>query len=169
MFRGGSPASGNASITGGNLSFIPSGGASFVPVSCPVDVTEDTLATITIPVLSATSIIRVYTFWTHTNSVNNKTLRVRFSGAAGTQYLAAVVTTTATSEVMTVIGNTGATNSQAGGMFSSVTSTFGTTTNGGVTSAVDTTAATSVVITGQKALNSETLTLTGYIVEVYKP
>jgi hypothetical protein len=141
---------------------------SYVQSAAPGDTNEDTLFTCTVPAnaLGANGGLRVHTIWSHTNSGNNKTLRVRFSGASGTQYLAAVITTTNTSSVMTFIGNRNATNSQIGGIFSTVTSSFGTTTNGGVTSAVDTTAATSLVATCQKASGGESCALEAIVVEL---
>lgn len=164
-----SPAA--VSITGG--SGVPVLLAqSFVAITAPAaDTSEQTLATITVPAntLGANGALRITTYWTHTNSVNNKTLRIRYSGGAGTAFLNAAVTSTATSQIGTVIANRGATNSQVGGIFSTVTSTFGTSANTPITAAVDTTAATTVVIMCVKALGSETITLEGYSVEFVKP
>ena len=158
----------NAALTGGNAFFVPSGGVSFAPVSCPADTSEDTLAAITIPPISAKGGIRITTHWTATNGANNKTPRIRFSGASGTVYFTATITTQTTWQIVTEIFNQNATNSQRGG-------TRGETGSGtnlflaDVTSAVDTTASTSVVITGQKATGTDTLTLDGYLVEVINP
>jgi hypothetical protein len=145
-------------------------GASAVAVSCPVDVTEDILATINIPagMMGLTGILRCTTFWTMTNSVNNKTLRVRLGGIGGTQYLNMIETTRLTAEVLTMIANRGAANSQFG-VIPAVTSAFGDSVSGFLTSALDTSVAQTLVITGQKALNSETLTLESYFVELLLP
>lgn len=142
-------------------------GQSSAAVSCGADTNEDTLATITIPAnaLGANGRLRITTIWTTTNSGNNKTTRVRYSGASGTQYGLNVLTTTATAVEMRLIGNRNATNSQVGGMPGG-TGGWGTSATAVSTSAVDTTAATTVVITGQKASSGEVLTLESYLVEL---
>lgn len=142
---------------------------SWAAVSVPADATEDTLATITVPAntLGANGALRVTTQWSYTNSVNNKTMRIRYSGAAGTIYMAIVATTTVSYYDVRTIANRGLTNSQIG--FVAGSSILTLSGGSAVTSAVDTTAATSLVITGQKASSGETLTLEGYLVEVVKP
>lgn len=145
---------------------------SWAAVSCPADTSEDTLATITIPAnaLGANGSIRLHAQFSMTSSANNKTMRVRFSGGSGTQYLSITQTTISNGLVDLVIANRGATNSQVG------TTLFFTgggalqLNNGSTppTSAVDTTAQTTIVITGQKASAGETLTLEGYIAEMIR-
>lgn len=139
---------------------------SAVAVSAPADTTEDTLATITIPAnaMGANGRLRVSTFWSHTNSANNKTLRVRYSGASGTIFSTFTNTTTAAMRAQCEIVNRNATNSQVGGF--NGTGGFGSGAASLLTSSVDTTAATTVVITGQKASSGETLTLESYLVEL---
>lgn len=136
-------------------------------VSCPADTTEDTLATITVPAnaLGANGVLRILTTWTFTNSANNKTMRVRYSGGAGTIYSSNVQTTQATSQVLTLISNRNATNSQVGAANDHDGLTLGSA-SAIVTSAVDTTASTTIVITGQKANSGETLRLERYVVEL---
>lgn len=138
-------------------------------VNTPADTSEDTLATITIPAnaMGANGFLRITTLWTFTSSGNNKTPRIRFSGAAGTIYMNPVFTATVGLAQMTVIANRGATNSQVG--FASAATNGGlgvSSASANVTSSVDTTAATTVVITGQKASAGETLTLESYLVEL---
>jgi hypothetical protein len=100
-----------------------------------------------------------------TNSANTKTIRIRYSGSSGTQYLNQAWGSGAASVyVQQIIANRGATNSQVGPRASS--NPWTTDAALVVTSSVDTTASTTLVITGQKALGSETLTLEGYLVEV---
>lgn len=139
---------------------------SAVAVSAGADTTEDTLATITIPanIIGPNGSVEVLTLWSYTNSANNKTLRVRFSGASGTQYLNTAVTTTATLQHLAIIRNVNSASSQKAGYNGTVS--FSTSGNAPVTSSVDTTAATTVVITGQKASSGETLTLESYEVRV---
>jgi hypothetical protein len=148
--------------TGGSVVLAQSG----VAVSGAADTNENALATITIPAnsLGINGSIRVWHLWTVTNSANNKTMRVRFSGASGTIYNQIVLTTSAINHQLTVITNRGATNSQVGS--ASLSSSFGASASANVTSAVDTTADTTIVITGQKASAGETITLERYMVEI---
>lgn len=141
--------------------------ASAVASSVTGTATETTLATITLPAnsMGANGIVRVITAWTHTNSANNKTLRMKFGG---TSYLNSNVTTNATSRVETQISNRNATGSQVGHS-PSATASFSSSGSAIVTSAVDTTASVTLLITGQLATTSETITLESYIVEVLVP
>jgi hypothetical protein len=128
-------------------------------LTVPADTSEDTLVTANIAAnaLGLGGCIRVTTVWSYTNSANNKTLRVRFSGASGTTYFAGVFTTTVGTYNMTFFCNQGAAAAQGGNGTGSL---LGNTTT--QTSSVDTTAATTVVITGQKASSGETITLLAY-------
>lgn len=141
--------------------------ASAVAVSCPADTTEDQLASITIPAnsLGANGGCRIHTLWTCTSSANNKTMRVRWSGAAGTAILSTVQTTVAFLRDVREFWNQNATNSQR---YHAATTTYGTGGTATGTMAVDTTASSAVVITGQKASAGETLTLNWYCVERFK-
>ncbi len=78
--------------------------------------------------------------------------------------MAVVLTANDTARLITQISNRNATNSQVGHV--AATGGLGGATGGIVTAAVDTTAATTIVITGQKATLGETLTLEQYIIEV---
>lgn len=144
---------------------------SFVAASGAADTNENALATITVPAntLGANGGVRVHTFWTFTNNANNKIIRVRFGGAAGTAYIGSVLASRSSAMAVTVINNRNATNSQAGNSLG--TDSSGGALSGGaiVTSSVDTTASTTIVISGQKATGTDTLTLEGYLVEVIKP
>jgi len=145
-------------------------GASGTAVSAAADTNENTLATITVPAgaMGLRGILRITTSWTTTSSANNKTLRVRFSGGAGTQYATLVYTTSVSAFDVRYIINRDSATSQVGSMAAKDT---GLGAGGGalVTSSVDTTAATTVVITGQKASAGETLTLGSYLVELITP
>jgi hypothetical protein len=136
---------------------------SAVAVAAPSDTTEDTLATIAVPagLLGINGSIEIVARWTFTNSANNKTLRHRWSGGAGTIILGVVPSPSTATTTRTLVANRGAANSQ-------YTQGDGMTGVSAVNSAaVDTTAATSIVITGQKALNTETLQLESYTATVY--
>lgn len=138
-----------------------------VNASCDATTNENALATITLPAntLGLNGSVEILATWAMTNSANNKTTRVRFSGAAGTEFQNRIITTQASSQQLTSISNAGATNSQRGmGLGSPGT---GETTNSIVIGAIDTTADTTIVLSGQKALAGETLTLVKYRVTVF--
>lgn len=141
--------------------------ASAVAVSCAADTAENVLATITIPagIMGLNGRLRITTNWSYTNSANAKTARTRFSGVAGTAYQSSAITTQANSEHVTHIQNRGAPNSQYGYSqgIANTTGVFATAQQSG---AVDTTVATTVVISGQKASAGETMTLESYLVEL---
>lgn len=138
--------------------------ASAADVSAAADTAENVLATITIPggTVKAGSSIRVWPLWTHTNSANNKTLRVRLGGIGGTEYLTITATTTATTDRPILI-RVITTGTQKGMAAAPVGFGSGAAI---VTSSVNMAVDTTIVITGQKASAGETLTLNGYTVEV---
>jgi hypothetical protein len=163
MLRG-TGVAGTAAITGGNTWFLQA--SSYSAVSAPADTTEDTLATIAVPVLSANAVARLRANFSFTSSANNKTIRARFSGGAGSIVYTQTFTTQTPFSLVLIIANRNATNSQ----FIEGLGSFGSNINETATTAtIDTTAATSIVLTGQKATGSETLTLEGYTLEIYKP
>lgn len=144
-------------------------GSSAVAVSGAADTAENILATVTIPAgaMGLNGILRIYHNWTYTNSANNKTPRVRLGGIGGTVYASDVFTTTATWNDFRVIQNRGAANSQVGSKSSS--GIFASSTAAAITSAIDTSAATTLVFTAQKATGAETMTLEQYMVELILP
>lgn len=127
---------------------------------------ETVLATITIPAnsLGPNGAIRVRTSWSVTNSGNGKTLRVKLGGIGGTAFLATYNTTITSYSDVRVITNRNATNSQIGS--APINSQFAGSASALPTSAVDTTASTTLVITGELANTGETITLESYTVEV---
>jgi hypothetical protein len=138
-----------------------------VAVSCPADTTEDILASIPIAagVVGPMGWFRILTMWSFTNSVNNKTLRVRLGGIGGTIHMSVIKTTTTAFRVMTDIINRGLNNSQVGSSLGVDAAAVTAVTF--ATGAIDLSAASSIVITGQKATAGETLTLDGYGIEVF--
>lgn len=143
-------------------------GASAVAVSGAADTNENTLATITIPAgaMGLNGILRVYSNWSFTNSANTKTLRYRLGGIGGTVYFQTAQTTQAWYADFRIISNRGATNSQVGPQNSAQ---FGSGSGSPATSTIDTSAATTLVITGQKGLAGDTLTLESYLCELILP
>jgi hypothetical protein len=140
-------------------------GHSSVQTSHTGNTTDTTLATVTIPAnaMGLNGRIRVSALWAYPNSANNKTCRIRFGGLGGTAIHSAINTTSALYRALVEVGNRNATNSQ---VCQSVTLNVGASGGTLVTAAVDTTAAVDVVITGQLALGSETITLETYLVEL---
>lgn len=135
--------------------------------AAPANTSENALATISIPggIMGPNGSIEILYTYRFTNNANNKIMRLRFSGIGGTAFQDRLVTTQQTSQLLTIISNAGATNSQVG---MGVGSTgIGETTNPIVTSAVDTTVNQTVVITGQKANAADTLELVRYRVVIY--
>lgn len=129
--------------------------------------TETTLDTVTIPAgtLGANGVVEIIALWTLTNNANNKTPIIRFGGVSGTQYLAPVLTTTATFRSHVTIQNRNATNSQIG-MNPATGTAFGTTTLAPQTSAVDTTAAVDIVFRGLLANAADSIALESMLVRV---
>jgi hypothetical protein len=144
-------------------------GASAVAVSGPADTNENILATINIPAgaMGINGILRVETLWTVTSSVNNKTLNARLGGIGGTAFLNIVLTTSVSFLGVKTIQNRGAANSQVA--FTALSGNFGATSAAVTTASIDTSAATTLVITGQKASAGEDLTLERYSVELILP
>jgi hypothetical protein len=170
MLRG-TGVSGVASITGGTIGTGTTGlptllAQSWVAVATPADTTEDTLATITVPagLIGANGAIRIKGRFSFTNNANNKTVRIRYSGGAGTLILNKTYTTQLLVSFDLIMSNSNSPSSQV------VTAT-GFDGGGGVfvfttTAAIDTTASTSLVFTGTKASAGDSLTLDGYTIEV---
>lgn len=153
-----------------------SGGGIAIPIyrsagiiTCPVDTTEDILASIAIPagLLGPSGILKLKAAFLFTNNANNKTFKVRLGGIGGTILVSNVLTTQVFLNFDLTIWNRGAQNSQAAfynawaGGGSSNASSAGMTP-----AAIDTSAATTLVITGQKAVGSDSLTLEAGLAEV---
>lgn len=141
--------------------------ASAAAVSHTGNTNETTLATVPIPagVMGSKGILRVTTLWSHTNSVNNKTLRIR--PGSGNRLLVANVTTSASTRDQRMFSNRDSTASQiSGGNGGLATGNWGATADAVVTNTIDTTAAFDFTITGQLASGSETVTLESYLFEL---
>lgn len=137
-------------------------------VSCAADTAENTLATYTLVgyTMGPRASIRIKAEWSYTGSANAKTLRIKFGG---TDFLSvgdtAPANTSAIGECQ--IYNRGSQSSQRGS--GTVISNGATVFAGTVqTATVDTSAAVTILITGQKASAGETLTLESYTIEILK-
>lgn len=137
--------------------------ATGVAASTTGDTVENTLATITVPAMGPRDILIIRTLWTVTNSVNTKTMRVKFGSF--TAY-ARGETAIASNEKMTIIQNRGATNSQVA--WANNATGFSTSANANTTGAQDTTGNVTLLITGQNGLAAETITLEAYYVELLR-
>jgi len=133
------------------------------------DTNETALRTIAIPAnaLGANGFVRVTFVFSHTNSVNTKTVRVRLNGVAGTIYYSTANTTTTSGRAEIEIFNRNATNSQVGFLTASAGFSNGLAA-GVITSAIDTTASVDLVVTGQLTNTGETVAVESYVVEVVK-
>lgn len=143
---------------------------SAVAVTITADSTDEVIAatvSLAANAMGGNGRLTVEQLWTHTSSGNNKTMRVRLGGIGGTAHCAVVNTAAAAWKDERHISNVNATNAQK----SQLASAAGANTLGGspTTGTLDTTAATTLVITGQKATGSETLTLESYRVTLTRP
>lgn len=123
--------------------------------------TETALATITVPanVMGLDGSLCIGALFSNNNSGNNKTARIRYSAIGGTNYGQVSQTTNLSHRFINArISNRNAANSQVGylgtGSFVSASAV--------VTSAVDTTASTTVVISGQLANSADNIALEQY-------
>lgn len=138
--------------------------ASAVAASLTGSTSETALATITIPAgaMGLNGGVEVRSVWSMTNNANTKTPRVRFGGAAGTQYAALAATTSSTVSDVRRIRNRNAANSQVGAFPAGGSVGLGANGNAVVTSSVDTSAAVDIVLSGQLGSAADTITLESY-------
>lgn len=103
--------------------------------------------------------------WSMTNGADDKTLRVRLGGLLGTAFTARVVTTSAGGQLEGYIHNRGAANSQVGqpAGISGVSESTGAV----ITGSVDTSAATTLDITGQLENAANSITVQRVMVLIY--
>ena len=133
------------------------------------DATAQTMATITIPpnAMGANGCVNLFTYWTYTNSANAKTIRARWGGTGGTLILSAAPTTTTSINMTKLVHNVNATNAQAF-MTNSVASLGSASAGTPGTSAVDTTAAFTIILEclWAGATAAESITLASYLVDL---
>lgn len=162
------------SITGGNITAVTGVpyviSQSFTAVSTAADTSENIAATISIPAnaLGTNGAIRLTWRATCTNNANVKTMRVRLGGVGGTVLFTLAITSTAGGAGYLYVANTNSASAQTAWSQWQVN---GSTSLAGVnatTAAIDTTSATTLVITFEKATGSDTTTLTGYIAELIR-
>lgn len=134
-----------------------------VALSVTGTLAETVLATVTVPAgaMGINGGLHVHSAWSYTNSANNKQLRAKLGGLAGTSHASIPVSTTAGLADMRRVRNRGAANSQVGSAAAGA-SAFSLGGSGPTVSAIDTSVAQDVVFTGTLALVGETITLESY-------
>ena len=150
---------------GSKFGCLPLAYQSGVASSVTGTVTETTLGTLTLPgsILGPNGLVKIETLWTHTNSVNNKTLKSKLGGQAIQNM---VVTTTATTRAMNSVANRQSYTSQA--CFNPATvSSYGSGTAATSTFTVNTAVDTVINFTGTLANTGETITLEAWQVVVW--
>lgn len=142
---------------------------SALAVNGAADTNENVLLTVNIPggLLGPNGYFRLTTTWTLTNSANTKTARLRYSGAAGAQLHAGNYGSAAGALIIQGFANRGLANSQiglgaqSGGIFVLAAGTAP------LASAVDTSVATTAVLSMQKGSAGEIATLDSYLAEAF--
>ncbi len=133
------------------------------PVSLTGSTSVVTLATITIPagLMGANGKLKIYPLWATTNNANVKTLRAVFGGSTCTTMISQSVPN---NSGLVIIRNTNSESAQkcSSGLVAGIGSSFGSIAS--IT--IDTTAATTLVISGQLAVGTDTLTLEDLFVEL---
>jgi hypothetical protein len=124
-------------------------------------VTEAVLATTTLPggVMGLNGAIESRPVWTVNNSVNNKTPRIRFGGAAGTIYSGPTLTSVNIYSDSRRIRNRNSAALQVGNSTAANANPWSTATAAVTVSAVDTTAAVDLVYSGQLAVATDFIIL----------
>lgn len=145
--------------------------SSAVAVSHTGNTSETVLATVTIPagLMGLNGALRLFSLWsTPGGSGNNKTPRARFgNGLSGTTFFGVNVTTTLSySDGPRILQNR---NSAASQVVRTTNSGTGTSTAAVAALTIDTTASQVVVLTGQLANGSDTITLEQYSLELLLP
>jgi len=165
--RSGEMALGGASVAAALASRIQILGCSGQAQSITGTLTETVLASVKVPANApgTKGLVRVGSVWSYTNNSNTKTTRVRYAqavGIAGTQlFILAATTTGAVVDLRYLFWNN-ATNAQKG---SAGANAVGTAISLN-TFAIDSTQDSYLSFTGQLGVNTDTITLEGYVVEL---
>jgi hypothetical protein len=141
--------------------------ASAVAVPLTGSTSETILATITIPAgaLGPNGILRITTLETNNNNANAKTLRYRLGGIGGTEFLTYAASTNVTFHTVRSIQNRGSQALQVGPP-AGLSNVMAPTTTAPATATIDTSAETTLVITGQLGVGTDNMSLESYVVEV---
>jgi hypothetical protein len=143
------------------------------PIASTNTTSEEIAVTIAVPAgaIGANGYIVIDMSWTLTNNANVKTARTRFgasgAGTGGSALYTPGLASAVTARSNSAFGNRNATNSQVSFNGPGTLSGYSTGTSAFLTSAIDTTAATEICITSQKATGTDTMTLEQYTVWLY--
>ena len=133
------------------------------PVSLTGSTSVVTLATITIPagLMGANGKLKIYTLWATTNNANVKTLRLNIGGALCSTMTSQSVPN---NSGLLIIRNINSESVQkcSSGLVAGIGASFGSIAS----PTVDTSAASTITITGQLAVGTDTLTLEDLFIEV---
>lgn len=132
--------------------------------------TEEDLVTVNIPagLIGANGLIEVTHFWNANNNANVKTMRVKLGGTAFFANATAINSNAIFLPPPTRIWNRNSESSQIS--FAAANGNVGVATGtAATTGTVNTAAATTLVISGQKATGTDTLTLYAYSVRLIRP
>jgi len=133
------------------------------PVSLTASTSVVTLATITIPagLIGVNGKLKIYPLWSTTNNANAKTLRLNIGGSLCSTMQSQSVPN---NSGLLIIRNTNSESAQkcSSGLVAGIGSSVGSIAS----PTVDTSAATTITITGQLAVGTDTLTLEDLFVEV---
>lgn len=137
-----------------------------VSVTGTVDQTE--LGTVTLPggLVSANGILEVSSFWTMTNSANNKTIKIKIGqttdpATGGSSILNRIETTIAIHQHLCILRCANSTSSQKA-IASGLSAGLGVTTLSNFTNTYDLSTDKRIFLTGQLANTGETITLRGW-------
>lgn len=137
-----------------------------VSVTGTVDQTE--LGTVTLPggLVSANGILEVSSFWTMTNSANNKTIKIKIGqttdpATGGSSILNRIETTIAIHQHLCILRCANSTSSQKA-IASGLSAGLGVTTLSNFTDTYDLSTDKRIFLTGQLANTGETITLRGW-------
>lgn len=137
---------------------------SAVAASVTGTLSETALATVAVPagLMGTDGGLLVYSSWSYTSSANNKLLRIRLGGIAGTQFLGATLTTTSMVSDMRRIRNRNSAASQVGSTgIGSVGLIMGSSTTL-PTAAINTAVSQDLVFSGDLDDTGETIALENY-------
>lgn len=134
--------------------------------------TEEAAKTISIlrKTMGPKGLIRVVHLWQHTNGGNNKIIRLRWNGIAGTMFCEATVTTLNSSRFEHMIANNNSVSAQKGSSRLTGGGGWGGVAVGLATAAVNTDDNdVDIVLSGQKASAGDLLALEYCTVELLRP
>lgn len=147
-------------------------GASGVQSSLTGTTTETAIISVSVPggAMGPNGLLRVTTQWSCTNNANVKTARLRIGGIGGTAVYGAALTSTAGAFMQRNVANRNSQSSQVFSFGTASANSFTTVTTAATTATLDTSATWSLVLSGELAVGTDTISVEQYIVEcLYQP